>query len=130
MKKKAIKIPVKKVKVEKSTDKVIGDLSDAGFEVSHLEKEDSKDMEVLSKGHIKLKFARFLKLVVSRDFDELMSLYKDEEVIVDADFLVELASESKQDDPEPESQSMTSSVLTGVLIGVLISFILFLIYVS
>lgn len=130
MKDKAIKIPVKKVKVKKGTDKFADSLSDAGFEVSHLDKVNSKDMEVLSKGHIKLKFARFLKLVVSRDFDELISMYKDEEVIVDADFLVELASESGKPVEQAEEQSSTSSVLTGVLIGVLISFILFLIYVS
>lgn len=128
---KAIKIPVKKVSVKKNSESVLENLSEAGFEVSHIEGGNmAKDMEVISKGHIKLRFSKFLKLIVSRDFDDLIDIYKDKEVIVDADFLVELASESKEKVDSVEPQTSTSSVLTGVLIGVLVSFILFLIYIN
>jgi hypothetical protein len=129
--KKSIKIPVKKVKKSKSSVDVVGSLAEAGFEVSNLSDSTKKsDMEVVSKGLIKLSFSKFLKLVVNRDFDELLDVYKDEEVVLDADFLVELAAERSKDEVEVEVESGNSGVLTGVLIGILVSFILFLIFVK
>ncbi len=127
---KAIKIPVKKVKKIGKQDKTLGSLEDAGFEVSHIDSGKGDDMQVLSKGLIRLKFSKFLKLIISRDFDDLMGLYKDEDIVLDADFLVELAGESKKDEELADDEGSTSNVLTGILIGILISFILFLIYIN
>jgi acid phosphatase family membrane protein YuiD len=129
---KSIKIPVKKIKKKKTNEvEVLKDLSEAGFEVSHLEeKKKSVEMEAVSKGYIKVKFSKFLKLVSMRDFDELMNLYKDEVLVVDSDLLVDLASENVSEvSLEEDAGDSFSSVLTGVLIGILVSFILFLIFI-
>lgn len=128
---KSIKIPVKKVKQSKGEKVALDSLVEAGFEVSHLkEKPGKSDMEVLNKGLIRVKFSKFLKLITNRDFEDLLDLYKDEDVVLDADFLVELASENSKSEEVESVENTNSSVLTGVLIGILISFILFLIYVN
>ena len=134
---KSIKIPVNKVKTTsvQAGEELVDKLHKAGFEVTNVKADtDCKEIESLQKGLMKVNFSKFVKLVSSWKYEDLLKNYSHKDIIIDSDLLIDLASykiEDVDDDLEDEEQEGDgySGIFTGVLIGVMISLILFLIFI-
>lgn len=136
MQDKSIKIPVNKIKKELISDDskdLMNKLSEAGFEVTPVKSSSNiTEIESLQKGLMKVSFPKFVKLVSNWDYEELLKVYADKDLIIDSDLLIDLASfkpsRSEEDFVEVESEGM-SGIITGLLIGILVSLVLFLIFI-
>lgn len=93
-----------------------------GFEhheiAQHVEKADTSETEVTTM--VKMKFPNFAKLVATHSFEDILAKNKDEDIILPADLLADLANADLVDD---EQKRRVVLVLGGVVLGILIGFV-------
>ncbi len=95
-----------------------------GFEHHHIpdqvkaEKVDPKEMEV--KTLVKMKFPNFAKLVATHSFEDILEKNANEDVILPADLLADLAN---ADLVEDDKKRRVILMLAGVVLGILIAFV-------
>lgn len=128
---KEIVIPISKIKttpdlsiIEKGEDAV-------KFEINEIDSEhdNPKDnIKVLKEGQIAIKFPKFIQLIATHDFEEIMESYKTEDVIITSDLLVDLAG-TQQHYEEPDA-SRLSWVFLGIVLGLVVGSIVFLLLLN
>lgn len=103
------------------------------FKISHVEDEQQENREYVSpitddemsalkaSDNVKVKFDKFVNLVVSKADADMIEKYMDEDVIVGTNLLTDLASVEKED---KESKKVPLMFILGILIGVGIAYIL------
>ncbi len=127
-----IVIPISKIKT-KDNDKLLEELKEeAGFEVTKLKKdvknseeEVGHGMKMTADGNVAVKFPRFVQLIATHDFDYIMSEYKNEEVEITSELLLDLANA-----PEEAAESRFSWLFMGLVLGVITAAIVFLFFVN
>ncbi len=105
---------------------------DAEFRISHIddEEEPSKHSEPSFQkvGHdavntstmVKLKFDKFVTLIASRDSEDVFDKHMDEDVIISAELLTDLASTADV----KEGNKTPFIFLVGILLGIAVTWIL------
>lgn len=71
---------------------------------------------------VKMKFSKFVQLMASHNFDEVMQAHADEDIVVSTNLLADIAScheELKQDD----SRKLPLMLLVGIIIGIVITYL-------
>lgn len=71
---------------------------------------------------VKMKFPNFAKLVATHSFEDILEKNKDEDVVIPADLIADLANADLVDD---EQKRRVILVLGGVVLGILIAFLFF-----
>jgi|GEM_PF-1528210 len=124
---------VKKVAPKKEQVIVEDEDEKPEFKISHVEDEKEEDREYVSpvtddeisalkaSDNVKVKFDKFVNLVVSKADAEMMEKYMDEDIIVGTNLLTELASTQKED---KESKKVPIMFILGILIGCGLAYIL------
>jgi len=104
------------------------------FKISHVEESpqeenktyvspvsDDEISELKASDNVKVKFDKFVNLVVSKADAEMMEKYMDEDIIVGTNLLTELASVQKED---KEGKKVPIMFILGILIGIGLAYIL------
>lgn len=132
MRDKEIIIPVSKIKSKTDHESLVHKLKkEAAMELDELDSRShtvDKGMHVVTEGKIALKFSKFIQLVATHDFEEMLDKHKMEEVIISSDLLVDLAGSTPVVDEVPESRF--SWLFLGLMIGLVCASIVFLVFLS
>lgn len=88
----------------------------------------AKEMEVMSNGKISIKFPKFIQLVATHDFDEIMERHKYEDVLITSDLLVDLAGSTPV--VEEVQESKFSWIFLGLMLGMVCASIVFLVFIN
>jgi hypothetical protein len=127
MSEKEIVIPISKIRSK--PDPVFEERlkKELDFQVNEIEEDfDSAkhNMHVLKEGQISVKFPKFIQLIATHDFEEVIEKHKNEEVIISSDLLVDLAGSSTFNDDAPDNRF--SFIFLGVILGLTFGAIIFL----
>lgn len=107
--------------------------SDMGFRVSeiqddYVESQQQDSMrEVLVEerepgDQVKVKFDKFVQLVATHNFEEVLKTHADEDIVMNSNLLMDLASAHEDQVEDPKRQPMLIGI--GVVIGVVAAYIL------
>lgn len=125
---KGIEIPISKIRT-KSGEPVEQALKNenprkemqAGADERVLDSLQSDDQDMRIQGDkVFVKFAKFINLIVVHDLDDIIDKYKDEEIQISTDLLVDLAGAYEDVDP----QLPWGYMLMGIFVGGLVTLIL------
>jgi len=133
---KEIVIPVSMVKTRKKNEEAENEESN---ELEDLKAEVNKDSESwnVSKlsgsgikstedGKILVSFSKFIQLIATHDFVDLMDKYSEENLTISSDLLVDLAGNT-YDEP---ADNRFSWLFLGLILGLIVAAIVFLIFVN
>lgn len=70
---------------------------------------------------IKVKFANFVQLVATHNYEDIVEKNKEEDIIVSSNLLTDLANAHEQD----EEKRIPAIFIIGVVIGIVVTYILF-----
>lgn len=84
------------------------------------EESDSEMYSVNQKGKISITFGKFIRLLTSHNFEEIMGGHEKKEVIIDVDLLADLANSHNE---EPDKRVPVFFIL-GLFIGAIVVFVL------
>jgi hypothetical protein len=127
MSEKEIVIPISKIKTRPDLDFEKKFHKEVEFQVNEIEhdfEEARHNMKVLKEGQIAVKFPKFIQLIATHEFEEIIDKHKSEDVIISSDLLVDLAGSSTVNDEMPDNRF--SFVFLGLILGLVIGAILFL----
>ena len=99
------------------------------FEVTRLTGEGNREIHVEEKPHpvttdkVKVNFEKFVQLIATHDFGEVMKKHADEDVIINTNLLADLAS-AHQEHEDTTSKKILIFVIVGILIGVIATYII------
>lgn len=104
-------------------------LRDVGFQVNEIAGSDTSEeveeiiVEEREPGEqVKVKFDKFVQLVATHNFEEVLKEHANEDIIMNSNLLMDLASAHEDDEPEdPKRQPMLIGV--GVVIGIVLAYI-------
>lgn len=102
-------------------DELDEDVDNVAFEKAPIEGNANHPSGVNASGYIKITFDRFVALVASRSFLEVVERNKDEEVILSTNLLTDLAN-ARRFAPNTKTPLM---LLGGVAVGILFGYFLF-----
>jgi hypothetical protein len=126
MSEKEIVIPISKIKTKQDLD-----LNEVKQEVDFIVNEIEQDFEsarhnmhVLKEGQIAVKFPKFIQLIATHEFEDIMEKHKSEEVIISSDLLVDLAGSNAF--YEDNTDNRFSFIFIGLVMGLVIGAIIFL----
>ena len=133
MSEREIVIPVSKIKSRVDTSNSLVDKlrmeAEAELEgVATSRSQNVRDMEVISGGKISVKFPKFIQLVATHDFDEIIERHKYEDLVISSDLLVDLAGSAPVSEEVHESKF--SWVFLGLMMGLIGTSIVFLVFVN
>jgi len=106
---------------------------DESFIVHHIEEDEGFSVEPLTQSStvvvekpeagesIKVKFANFVQLVATHNYEDIVEKNKDEDIIVSSNLLTDLANAHEQD----EEKRIPAIFIIGVVIGIVVTYILF-----
>lgn len=90
------------------------------FEVAHVGGAEAKH-EPGEK--VKVKFEKFVQLVATHDFEEVMKQHADDDIILNSNLLTDLAS-AHQEEEEKRDPKLPIFLVVGVIIGVVITYLI------
>lgn len=99
---------------------------DVGFQVNEIS-EDEEVEEILVEERepgeqVKVKFDKFVQLVATHNFEEVLKNHSNEDIIMNSNLLMDLASAHEDETEDPKKQPMLIGV--GVVIGVVVAYVL------
>lgn len=93
----------------------------ADFEVTHVGAEEDKKHEPSEK--VKVKFTKFVQLVATHDFEEVMQKHGEDDIILNSNLLTDLAS-AHQEEEQKRDPKLPIFLVVGVIIGVVITYLI------
>ncbi|MCX6733327.1 MAG: hypothetical protein NTX63_00770 [Candidatus Peregrinibacteria bacterium] len=102
---------------------------DMGFQVNEISSDDDMEEEIVSEpieerepGElVKVRFDKFVQLVATHNFEEVLKNHAEEDIVMNSNLLMDLAS-AHEDTDDSKKQSMMIGV--GVLIGLGVALVL------
>lgn len=91
------------------------------FEITHVGAEEEKKHEPSEK--VKVKFTKFVQLVATHDFEEVMQKHGDDDIVLNSNLLTDLAS-AHQEEEEKRDPKLPIFLVVGVIIGVVITYLI------
>lgn len=103
---------------------------DMGFQVSEITEDDTIEEGIVSAPAedrepgdlVKVRFDKFVQLVATHNFEEVLKNHAEEDIVMNSNLLMDLAS-AHEDTDDSKKQSMMIGV--GVLIGLVVALIMF-----
>lgn len=92
----------------------------ANFEITHVSGAEEKH-EPSEK--VKVKFTKFVQLVATHDFEEVMQKHGDDDIVLNSNLLTDLAS-AHQEEEEKRDPKLPIFLVVGVIIGVVITYLI------
>ena len=89
------------------------------FEVKHMGAEDAEAAAAGEK--VKVNFEKFVQLVATHNFEEVMKKHADEDIILSTNLLTDLAS-AHEEEPAA-SRKLPIIFIVGIIIGVVITYL-------
>lgn len=101
------------------------EVEEEDFEVSHieegLEEADITEEDLPKPGDkVRISFSRFVQLIASHNFDKILEKRKDEELIMGADLLADLASVHE----EKDGNRIPLIFIGGIVLGAVLTYFL------
>lgn len=93
----------------------------ADFEVTHVGVDEEKKHEPSEK--VKVKFTKFVQLVATHDFEEVMQKHGDDDIVLNSNLLTDLASAHQDEEPKRDPK-LPIFLVVGVIIGVVITYLI------
>ncbi len=100
------------------------DLDQTEFKIDHIENNDRVRASYLDENDIKkatdqvkVKFDKFVNLVATHAYEDVVDKYMDEDVIISTDLLTDLASSQE----EKEDKKTPVIFIIGIVLGVLVT---------
>lgn len=124
---KEIVIPISKIKTKPDMEFENRFAKEVEFEINEIEDElnsAKNNLKVLKEGQIAVKFPKFIQLIATHEFEEIMDKHKNEDVIITSDLLVDLAGSSSLHE-EVEDNRFTW-IFLGIVLGLSVGAIIFL----
>lgn len=91
------------------------------FEVTHVGMDEGTKHEPGEK--VKVKFEKFVQLVATHDFEEVMKQHAEDDIILNSNLLTDLAS-AHQEEEEKRDPKLPIFLIVGVIIGVVITYLI------
>ncbi len=103
---------------------------DMGFQVSEITDDDTIENGIISApiedrepgDLVKVRFDKFVQLVATHNFEEVLKNHAEEDIVMNSNLLMDLAS-AHEDTDDSKKQSMMIGV--GVLIGLVVALVMF-----
>jgi len=95
------------------------DLSEVIIEEENISSTDNSK-EALPSSKVKIKFDKFVNLVITHAYDDIVDKYMDEDVVISTDLLADLAN-SHEDDSDRKLPIM---FLMGIVLGIVVTWFL------
>jgi hypothetical protein len=73
--------------------------------------------------HVKVKFEKFVQLVATHDFEEVMKKHGDDDIILNSNLLTDLAS-AHQDEEDGFGKKLPLILVIGVVIGIVVTYLI------
>jgi hypothetical protein len=126
MSEKEIVIPISKIRTKPDLELEQKFKNEVEFQINEIEDDASfrHNMQVLKEGQIAVKFPKFIQLIATHEFEEIMEKHNTEEVIISSDLLVDLAGSNAF--YEDNSDNRFSFIFIGLILGLVIGAIVFL----
>lgn len=106
--------------------KDIQSADDSGFEVHSIEEVATPDdLEGSNRPvgeKVKVRFDKFVQLVATHNFDEILEQNKDEELVMSSNLLMDLANAHEDNDTDKKTPTI---FVIGLALGVVFTYILF-----
>jgi len=99
-----------------------GDDDQGGFSVSDISAEPASAKDAVGD-KVKVKFEKFVQLVATHDFEEVMENHPEEDIIISTDLLADLANAHEEDD-ENGGRKLPVIFLIGVILGIVVTYLL------
>ena len=77
--------------------------------------------EVVSSDYVRVKFAKFVQLVASHDFEEVIKIRGDEDILVGPNLLTDLAN--AHEEHEGETRKLPVMLLIGIILGIVVTYL-------
>lgn len=90
------------------------------FEVTHVSSAEAKGQEPGEK--VKVKFEKFVQLVATHDFEEVMKRHAEEDIILSTNLLTDLANAHEEEQPE-SGKKLPIVLIIGIIIGVVLTYL-------
>ena len=102
--------------------KRISDDTEDSFEVHHIDDDSSFGSQQIVPGErIKVKFANFVNLVASHNFQKVIDKHQDEDVVISTDLLADLANAHE----DKEEKKLPVIFAFGLIAGIILTYLLF-----
>ncbi len=128
MSEKEIVIPISKVKTKHDLNFEKKYKKELDFEINEIvdefEENSVHNLKVSKEGQILVKFPKFVQLIATHEFEEIIEKHKNEDVIITSDLLVDLAGSTPMHE-EPQDYRF-SWMFLGLVLGVSVAAIVFL----
>ncbi len=103
---------------------------DMGFQVSEISEDDtiedgfvSDSVEDREPGElVKVRFDKFVQLVATHNFEEVLKNHAEEDIVMNSNLLMDLASAHEDTD---DSKKQSAMIGVGVLIGLVVALVMF-----
>ena len=91
------------------------------------EREDENPVSAVSAQSasemVKVRFSKFVQLVATHDFEDVLKKYGDENIVVSGNLLTDLAS-AHEDVEARDNRKLPIMLLTGIVIGIIMTYLL------
>jgi len=134
---KEIVIPVSKIQtkkkvldlnqeIEAAAEQLTEEIEHNPWAIHEIDHTNDSQVKAMTDGRILVKFSKFVQLIATHDFSELVEQYDKEDIIISSDLLVDLAG-SPHDDIQ---ESKFSWVFLGVVLGSISVAIIFMLFIK
>lgn len=89
------------------------------FEVTHVSAAEEKAPEPGEK--VKVKFEKFVQLVATHDFEEVMKRHADQDIILSTNLLTDLANAHEEE--QGQGKKLPIIFIIGIIIGVVLTYL-------
>ncbi len=76
---------------------------------------------ISTSGYVGVKFAKFVQLVASHDFEEVIKVRGDEDILVGPNLLTDLAN--AHEEHEGETRKLPVMLLVGIILGIVVTYL-------
>lgn len=73
---------------------------------------------------VKVKFGKFMQLIASHNFEEVLRNHEEDDIIVSSNLLTDLASAHEEENPD-SSRKLPLILLIGIIVGIIITYLVF-----
>ncbi len=93
------------------------------FVVRHIPKSQVAAVEPEAVSHVKVRFDKFVQLVASHDFEQILARFGDQEIVIGSNLLTELASAHQSED-SPDQSKLPVVFVVGLVLGIVVTYLL------
>lgn len=90
------------------------------FEVKELSHPAAEATEQAPAEKVKVKFSKFVQLIATHDFEEVMKRHEDEDVVLSTNLLTDLAN--AHEEQQGEGKKLPIIFIVGIIVGIAVTY--------